>query len=112
MEPIINPWLIYLVRVVGNVHTISILSCYPLTVITVLLGIAMVCDEEEDKRLQRYFVKAYCVLGVLLLIGILSPSHDTLLQMIIASYITPDNVILTKEEILKCIVDIKAALLK
>ena len=97
MTPIINPWLFYLVDVIGNFKS----SCFALLLIivigfgaTVLIEIGEAADELElDTVKVIKTLKRMAVVGVLLMtLNMLLPSKKTCYQMMIASQVTEENV--------------------
>lgn len=94
MEPIISPWLIYVVSLVNSLIVISCLLCL-LSLVGIFLG-SMAYDpdaSEEDRKISNRILK-YSVLGVIVFGGlsIFIPSKETILAMLAASYATPDNI--------------------
>ena len=109
MKPIINPWLFYLVDVIGNFKS----SCFVLLLIivigfgaTVLIEIGEAADELElDTVKVIKTLKRMAVVGVLLMtLNMLLPSKKTCYQMMIASQVT-DNNIQKAENVIKDSVD-------
>lgn len=109
MTPIINPWLFYLVDVIGNFKS----SCFVLLLIivigfgaTVLIEIGEAADELElDTVKVIKTLKRMAVVGVLLMtLNMLLPSKKTCYQMMIASQVTEENV-KKAEDVIKDSVD-------
>jgi hypothetical protein len=109
MKPIINPWLFYLVDVIGNFKS----SCFVLLLIvvigfgaTVLIEIGETADELElDTVKVIKTLKRMAVVGVLLMtLNMLLPSKKTCYQMMIASQVTEENV-KKAEDVIKDSVD-------
>lgn len=97
MTPIINPWLFYLVDVIGNFKS----SCLVLLLIivigfgaTVLIEVGGTADELElDEAKIIKTLKKMVVAGVLLMtFDMLLPSKKTCYQMMIASQVTEENI--------------------
>ena len=97
MKPIINPWLFYLVDVIGNFKS----ACFALLLIiaigfgaTVIIVIGEAADELElDEVKVIKVLKRMAVVGVLLMtFSILLPSKEACYQMIVASQITDTNI--------------------
>lgn len=82
MEPVVSPFLIYLVYVADWVKITAIcLAILSLTASTFFYTI-------EEKRHS----KIVSIFGVImLLIGVLTPTRDAMVAMIVAQYITPEN---------------------
>ena len=109
MKPIINPWLFYLVDVIGNFKS----ACLALLLIivigfgaTVLIEVGGAADELElDEAKVIKTLKKMVVASVLLMtFDMLLPSKKTCYQMMIASQIT-DNNIQKAEDVIKDSVD-------
>lgn len=109
MKPIINPWLFYIVDVIGNFKS----SCFVLLLIivigfgaTVLIEIGEAADELElDTVKVIKTLKRMAVVGVLLMtLNMLLPSKKTCYQMMIASQVTEENV-KKAEDVIKDSVD-------
>ena len=66
---------------------------------------------EDDKELRpKKYVLILAV--ILLLLAILIPSKETLIAMVVSSYITPDNVMVSEQHIIDMITRIKEAVMK
>lgn len=66
---------------------------------------------EDDKELRpKKYVLILAV--ILLLLTILIPSKETLIAMVVSSYITPDNVMVSEQHIIDMIARIKEAVMK
>lgn len=99
-EPLINPWLFYLIDVCCSLKVICIVA-------TVLSGVfAAISFLESDtynaEKYERYikFAKkgTYCLVASCLLI-ITIPSPETIYKMMLAQYITKANIVATGETI-------------
>ena len=99
MKPIINPWLFYLVDVIGNFKS----ACFVLLLLIViafgaivLIEIGEAADELElelDEVKVIKTLKRMVVVGVLLMtFNMLLPSKETCYKMMIASQITDNNI--------------------
>jgi hypothetical protein len=94
MEPIISPWLIYFVGLVNPLGS----ACAISGIIVLLMSIAALvgnADETVKPSDREFFGKwgnrLLPVSLILCLLAIFVPDKQTVLQMIAASYITPDN---------------------
>lgn len=102
-DPIISPWLIYLLELINTLKVIfSIAGILGITICIAALII-------ENKLFLKHFILAV----VISIIGILIPTQKTLIAMIAAKHITPANVTRAvetgkdiKEEIKKDIIEI------
>ena len=88
MEPIISPWIIYVM---------SIATCFKVlfAVIAFVFGFAMACTIAEE----AYEDASKCLILTVasLIIAIIIPTKETIISMIVASYITPDNLNMANE---------------
>lgn len=109
MTPIINPWLFYLVDVIGNFKT----ACFVLILLIVigfgaitLIEIGEAAEELEldEVKVIKSLKKMAIVVVLLMTFNMLLPSKKTCYQMMIASQIT-DNNIQKAEDVIKNSVD-------
>lgn len=109
MKPIINPWLFYLVDVIGNFKS----ACFILILIIVisfgaifLIEIGEAADELEldEVKVIKTLKKMVVVIVLLMTFNMLLPSKKTCYQMMIASQVT-DNNIQKAEDVIKGSVD-------
>lgn len=101
MEPIINPWIFYVINVVCNLHFITgLLGTLSFGAIIVLVIYWVFTSDnkwdesaKENKRLAAKWAKR---LGVFFIIdtavGVFIPSKETMITMLVSNYVTPDNI--------------------
>lgn len=101
MEPIINPWIFYVINVICNLHFITgLLGTLSFGAIIVLVIYWVFTSDDkwnesakENKRLAAKWAKR---LGVFFIvdtaIGIFIPSKETMITMLVSNYVTPDNI--------------------
>lgn len=99
MEPIINPWLFYLIDIVDNINLICMIM---LVIAFIALGLISICvfgdmvdDTPGENEKQNYFKYIKISLKVIIpciIITSFTPSSDTIYKMIIADNITPHNI--------------------
>lgn len=99
MEPIINPWVFYAIDVLNGVASASRFLCIPL-----FLGVAhavsvVYCNRgfSKEERLARkmawwIITRGIVLFSIFLMIAILIPRQETMYKMLVATYITPDNI--------------------
>lgn len=95
MEPIISPWLVYLVSFLANVGCVaSIIFIVSITVLVGCIFFPSLCYREKEARqmANKIMKKALIVAIISLVIAMVIPSKKDLLTMLALSYITPDNV--------------------
>lgn len=108
MKPIINPWLFYLVDVIGNFKS----ACFILILIIVigfgtifLIEIGEAADELEldEVKVIKTLKKMVAVAVLLMTLDMLLPSKKTCYQMMIASQITDNNIQKAEDTIKKSV---------
>jgi len=94
-EPIISPWLIYMIHVGKHISFVAFISgvfCigrYWIALSVLSERYANENDVAEAKTVQKWVVP----IGIVcLLLTILIPSEETCYQMLIASQVTPENI--------------------
>ena len=100
MEPIISPSIFYWFEIISNLKIfLSILfglSCVGL-VFCIVSFIAILVEEEELETHTGKIIKKLCkfctiITSIFGLLSIFIPSKETLMTMIVAKYVTPDNI--------------------
>ena len=106
MKPIINPWLFYLVDMIGSFQILSILI-----VLLIIISFAIEIlkydediDELDKVKVIKTFKKKGIVIALLITFAIFLPSKDTCYKMMVASQITDTN-IQKAEDVIKDSVD-------
>ena len=99
MQPIISPSIFYWFEIISNLKIfLSILfglSCVGL-VFCIVSFIAILVEEELETHTGK-IIKKLCKLCTIItsifgLLFIFTPSKETLMTMIVAKYVTPDNI--------------------
>ena len=105
MEPIISPWTIYLINLVPNIsqmlYTIATI-CAVISVGAIFLRTIYTDDswetKEQHQRNAEFRDKCITCLKYSIPVGLIAivintfiPSRDTMIAMVVSSYITPDN---------------------
>lgn len=115
-EFIINPMWIYLIDLFSNLKSLSLLLLILVSVSFVMCAIGYVvwracefgCEYDEDIEMDKAFKRAFKIGAIILtatsLLYTVVPSEKTMYAMMVATYVTPENVELTGETI-KDIVD-------
>lgn len=102
MESVINPALIYWINIIDAVRSL----CVAIAVMSaILLCVALVgfvynqiesVDHVNNKKYaemcKKYSIILCICLGISLLFSIFVPWKETVIEMIVASYITPNNI--------------------
>lgn len=100
MKPIINPAVIYLINLMGSLRVALIVATVIFAVLTIFCAINYMDmsegNSEESKqsaknsfRSSKRFLICFAFTFVLI---VFTPSKDTCIEMIVASYVTPDNI--------------------
>ena len=112
MEPIISPWLVYLVSFLANVgYGASIVLVVSITIFVGCFLFPPLCYNEKEawQKANKIRKKALVVAIVSLVITMAVPSKNDLLAMLALSYITPDNVQLIQGNIVDFVKQITQA---
>lgn len=94
MTPIINPWMFYLVDMIGSFQILSILIAL-LIIISFAIEIVKydeAMDELDKVKVIKTFKKKVIVIALLITFAIFLPSKKTCYQMMIASQVTEENI--------------------
>lgn len=99
MNPIINPWLIYLAEVLEtlrNAITCGIGVSAIISLITVFIRIASEAGPSElsdgEKIMTKLGKKSACICVIMIVLNIFIPSKTTVYTMIALRYTTPNNI--------------------
>lgn len=98
-DPIISPWLIYLIDTVEpliNVIIVSALVSISMFILLLTANAAIYDDDkiEENSKKVKLFLKVGVICGLLL---VFIPRPCTLYKMVVANYVTPANIQATGE---------------
>lgn len=92
-EPIINPWVFYLIGLCDNVSVACTVVAVVLVALAVFLTIGLVVDGYPvDESIRKTVVILYAVGGVSALLAVFVPSSTTVTAMAAANNITPATV--------------------
>jgi len=103
MEPILNPFWIYLFPLIGNLNSLSYFCLVIVTIVvsaTVFGGFIMDDREEpatfldylHEKLKNKHFKNLKNLFIALIILKVFIPSQETVRNMMIASYVTPNNI--------------------
>lgn len=88
MKPIINPWIVYIAAKCDSVQTFCLVS---MTFAIIALAVWLFLLSAGEIKQKPY--KSLWVIAVMCsIIGLLTPSKDTVLTMVTLNYITTDNI--------------------
>ena len=92
-DPIINPWVFYLISLCDKVSMASTAVATVLVALAMFLTIILVADGYPvDESILKTVVILYSVGGVSALLAVFVPSGTTVTAMVAANNITPDTV--------------------
>lgn len=93
MEPIISPWLFYLLEIVSNFQIVLVGVSAIIFFVYGFINISSFIEDEEPKinKKRKKLLIRYVAFPCLIL-GILTPSKDTIIKMVIAKHVTADSV--------------------
>lgn len=100
--PIIDPMYLYLIEVLHNLDTVNHLVFFVLGFIVLFIGCMYAIDDcareaiNTNKSLVAVVLTAFMVS---LLIAVFVPTKDTMYKMLIASYVTTDNIQIVNDAI-------------
>lgn len=107
MEPIISPWIIYAVQLLANWHDVCMIL-FVLSCIAIVVLVLPVMFDDEDLP-KKYLKKAVILAAVFGGMASIIPNKETMITMIAASYITPDNIQLVQGSIVDFVRQISEA---
>lgn len=90
-EPIISPWIFYWINVLNSIKHVSILLLL-LLILPNLFIIDNYTSHMSDKSAKRSLIVIVIADVMLLSLAIFIPDTETLHKMLVASYITPENI--------------------
>jgi hypothetical protein len=93
MEPVISPWIIYLISILSTIKDTAIFLVFISLVVITVLGIVFLVEDEEEK--EKWKSTAKTVIKILIIssiVCIIVPDTETMISMLIFSYITPENI--------------------
>lgn len=99
--PIINPMYLYLIEVL---HNLDVFNQAVFMLMSIIMGMlvfvypqSIKCD--EDKKIKKYIYICGSMWLISLVICVFVPTKDAMYKMLIASYVTTDNVQMVNEAI-------------
>ena len=100
--PIINPMYLYLIEVLHNLDVVNNLVFITLAFATCAFGALYIIDEQAREGIRANKSKAAILLVAFAISGmiiILVPTKDAMYKMLIASYVTTDNIQIVNDAI-------------
>ena len=102
--PIINPWIFYLIDVLNGLREVSVVAIFMTIIMLICIGIAIAWFKSEDsfyhndnntstvKALIQVLKKLSIVLCITTSVFVVTPSEETMYKMLVAQYVTYENV--------------------
>lgn len=100
--PIINPMYLYLIEVLHNLDVINNLVFITLAFITLVTGVMYIIDDYAREQLKPHKGKIIALFAAFLISGmiaVLVPTKNAMYKMLIASYVTTDNIQIVNDAI-------------
>lgn len=101
---IINPWIFYLIEVLKGLKEVSVVAIFMTIIMLICIGIATLWLRSEDsfyrsdnnastiKACIRAFKKLSIVACIITSVYVVTPSEETMYKMLVAQYVTYENV--------------------
>lgn len=106
MEPVINPWLFYLIDGASDLKWGALSFGLIIGVLLLLLGAFPVDEEEKSAKRKMKTGIAIVIIGAVLFVFL--PSSETVMKMVIAKNVTYDAVDAAKDVVVQVYNDILA----
>lgn len=100
--PIINPMYLYLIEVLHNIDALNQAVFMVLTCAVAMVTAACIIDDDVRSLLQPHKKKVialYLAFIISVLIAVLVPTKDAMYKILIASYVTTDNIQIVNDAI-------------
>ena len=100
--PIINPVYLYLIEVLHNLDVINNFIFITLAFIMLVTGVMHITDNYARETLEPHkgkIIALFVAFVISSLVTVLVPTKDTMYKMLIASYVTTDNIQLVNDAI-------------
>lgn len=100
--PIINPMYLYLIEVLHNIDALNQAIFMILTCAVASVTAAYIIDDDVRSLLQSHkkkIIALYVAFIISALIAVLVPTKDAMYKMLIASYVTTDNIQIVNDAI-------------
>lgn len=100
--PIINPMYLYLIEVLHNLDVVNNIIFITLAFMTLAISTLYIIDEEArvsirvNKSKAAILFVAFAISGMIV---VLVPTKDAMYKMLIASYVTTDNIQIVNDAI-------------
>ena len=92
IEPIISPWIFYLIEVISNLKVASFVVAAITACIATFSGMRLfIADEEHKLNFAKHFKISLVICIIVSIVSMLCPSQNTMYKMLISNYVTPNN---------------------
>lgn len=111
MEPIINPWVFYLIDVASTLKWGALIFGFVLGLVLFCFGawsIDEACSREEEKSAKRKMKTGLTIVIIGAVLFVFLPSSETVMKMVIAQNVTYDAVDAAKDVVVQVYNDILA----
>lgn len=100
MDPIISPWLIWLIQTCGALKFISVTACIILSfALAIFIGLSVMEDLDDDERVKAKKCRNRLTIIIIpiAILAIAVPDSPTAKMMLVSSYVTEENISKTSE---------------
>ena len=100
--PIIDPMYLYLIEVLHNIDALNQIVFFVLTMLVCFLVFLYFVEDEAREKIQANKLKVMLLFLVFIgsgLIAVLVPTKDAMYKMLLAHYVTTDNIQLVNDAI-------------
>lgn len=100
--PIINPMYLYLIEVLHNIDALNQIVFFVLVMLVCFLVFLYFVEDEAREKMQANKSKVMLLFLVFIgsgLIAVLVPTKDAMYKMLLAHYVTTDNIQLVNDAI-------------
>ena len=108
MEPVINPWIIYWISVLSNIGGLLALVMCLSIISSIIIGVIHIADRSgcyssdlDFPNWFKYFELSIIIACISSLICIFIPDKQTMITMVVTSYVTPDNINITTDYVVE-----------
>ena len=111
MEPLINPWLFYLIDGASTLTWGALIFVFVLGLVLLCFGawsIDEACNREEEKSAKRIMKTGLTICIIVIVLFLIVPSSETAMKMAIAKNVTYDAVDAAKDVVVQVYNDILA----
>ena len=93
MEPIISPWIFYLLGFIDDVNVVCAIAIVAEAIVAAIVFMALIFSEGDTWEWTKKAIKPFLFISIpTILIGLFVPTSETVYKMIAASFVTPDNI--------------------